>query len=1039
MNFKTLLAAGAAVSALSTVAVAQDITGAIRGTVTDEAGSPLSGANVSITDTQTGQTRRFTTDDSGSFSARNLSVSGSYTVTASASGYQPEQTEGLRLSLGNTQTLTFDLASGTTDEIVVVGTRQIVDVATGPAAVFNLETLESTPAINRDIKDVVRIDPRLYLDESNVDAIQCAGANPRYNSLTVDGIRLNDNFGLNSNGYPTERIPFSYDSIEQVSVELAPFDVEYGGFTACNINAVSKSGQNEFFGSAFADYTADELQGDKAGDRDIDNGNYDEWRYGVSVGGPVIPDTLFFFASYEKLEGQDLFGNNTPTGKGITDAQFQEIVDIAQSVYGYTVSDLPSVLANKDEKFLGKLDWNINDDHRASFTYNYNEGFSNSPSDGDPDELPEFNHFYKRGATLNSYVGSLYSNWTDRLSTEFRVSYIDLENLQQSYGADTGFGEVQIAVPGGDGGRTTVYLGEDDSRQSNELNYELLTLKAKADYEVGNHIITIGAEREEFDVFNLFVQETGGEFRFDSVEDFRNGDLNRIIYENAAGTNNPDDGAAKFGYEITTAYLQDVWQATTDLQITAGVRWDYYTSDDRPNYNPLFQGQYGIRNDDNLEGKGLVQPRVAFNWDAGANVSVRGGVGLFSGGNPNVWISNNYSNNGVTLYEFQERGTNILTDYTYSGGGQPIFDIPDEALAEVAAAQGGGPVNALDPNFDLPAEWKYALGATINFDTSPRFLGEGMRLDLDALYSKTKEAAIVKPLAYIEDIARGDASVAPDGRPIYPGGAGDFVLTNTDDKGDALVLSASLSAGYDFGLDWSLGYAYTDATDVNPMTSSVASSNFSSYDTSDAVFPRAYTSDYEIPHRFTMRLDYAHDFVPNYETRFSLFGQAFEGSPFSYVFGNNAFETGGLVFPDDRQLLYVPISAGDPLVASAPQEFYEFVANNEDLRKHVGGIAPRNGFNNDWSTKFDLRVEQQFPGVLEGHAASAFVILENVGNFLDSDWGQQTTYGFPEDAPIVDAEIVNGQYVYTNFQEPGTSTVLNSSLWSIRLGVRYEF
>ena len=1051
MTLRSILAASAASVALLGAASAQETTGAIRGTVTDEGGAPLGGASVVIRDAQTGQTRRVTTDDDGSFAARNLSVSGSYTVTATATGYQTEEARDLRVTLGNTQTLTFDLAgadAGAADEIVVVGTRQVIDVATGPSSVFGLETLQNAPTINRDIKDVLRLDPRIFVDPTNGDAIQCAGGNPRFNSLTVDGVRLNDNFGLNQNGYPTERIPFSFDAIEQVAVELAPFDVEYGQFTSCNVNAVTKSGSNEFHGGAFIDYTSDGLRGDRVGDRDVDLGDFDEVRYGINVGGPIIKDRLFFFGAYEKLEGANVFGDNTPTQRGITDAQFGEIVDVAASVYGYEVGPLPTSIDNEDEKFLGRLDLNITDGQRASFVYNYNDGFNISPSDGDPDELPEFNHFFERGAKLESYVGSLYSDWTDNFSTELRISYLDLDNRQESIGDDGGLGEVQITVDD-----TVVYLGGDDSRQSNDLNYDLFSFKLKGDYVLGDHTLTLGIEREEFEVFNLFVQETDGEFRFDSIDDFRAGDLERIIYENAAGSNDPNDAAAEFGYEITTIYAQDVWEPTANLAITAGLRFDHYTTDDSPAFNPGVAQRFGLRNDADLDGKGILQPRLAANRQANDALSLRAGVGLYSGGNPNVWLSNNYSNNGVTLFEFQRRGLNVFDDFTYAEGERALFDIPQEAVQAVADAEGGGPVNLLDPNFDIPSDWKFNLGATYFYDPGFALAGDGITVNADILYSKVRKAATVRSLDFLENDADGVTRTAPDGRPIYgPVFSDNFVLTNTDEKPEALTLSVSASASYDFGLDATLSYAYVDAEDVNPMTSSVAFSNFYNFTTADANDPEAATSDYEIAHRFTGTLSYGRDFVQDYETRFFLFGSLQQGSPFSYTYNQNQLFEG---FSRNRRgLLYVPDGADDPLVTYADtldrdgnviQTAAEAQAGllrllNGDLEDYQGEIAPRNAFADDWYTRWDIRVSQEFPGLRANDRTEAFVVMENVGNFLNSRWGLIDQQGFPGNASVIDVDINDdGQYVYSNFAEDPSNVIVDASLWEVRFGLRYQF
>ena len=323
-NWKLL--SGVAAASIMTAAIvapaeAQVTTSEIRGTVTNDAGAAVSGATVTIRDTQTGLTRSTTTGATGVYGIRNLPIASSYTVSVSADDLQGQQVDNVPLVLGDVTNLSFTLtadADRTLDTIVVTASAtDLIQTAVGPNASFGLETLENAPTINRNITDVLRIDPRIYVDESrgDINPVQCGGKNPRFNSLTLDGVRLNDGFGLNSNGYPTERQPFPFDAIEQVAVELAPFDVEYGGFTACNINAVTKSGTNEFHGSAFVDYTSDSLQGDSLEGRDVQANEFDEVRYGLQVAGPIVKDKLFFSVAYEKLEGSNVFTRG-PIGSG---------------------------------------------------------------------------------------------------------------------------------------------------------------------------------------------------------------------------------------------------------------------------------------------------------------------------------------------------------------------------------------------------------------------------------------------------------------------------------------------------------------------------------------------------------------------------------------------------------------------------------------------------------------------------------------------------------------------------------------------------
>ncbi|MEM7366936.1 MAG: carboxypeptidase regulatory-like domain-containing protein, partial [Pseudomonadota bacterium] len=290
-------------------AFAQETSSTLRGIVTDGGGGALSASTVTVRDEGTSLTRSAQTTADGTFNIRNLPVGNDYTVTVRKSGFGSQSQQDVALNLGQVTELVFELNTTNMDEVVVTATALASPVAVGPNATFDLDDLESKPAINRTIADVVRVDPRIFVDESrgDINAVQCAGKNSRFNSLTVDGVRLNDSFGLNANGYPTERMPFSYDALKQVSVELSPFDAKYGGFTACNINAVTKSGTNTISGSAFMDFTNDGLRADSLEGDNIQTSDYDETRFGFNVGGPIIEDQLFFFVAYESLDGANLF------------------------------------------------------------------------------------------------------------------------------------------------------------------------------------------------------------------------------------------------------------------------------------------------------------------------------------------------------------------------------------------------------------------------------------------------------------------------------------------------------------------------------------------------------------------------------------------------------------------------------------------------------------------------------------------------------------------------------------------------------------
>ncbi|MCP4985973.1 MAG: TonB-dependent receptor [Colwellia sp.] len=1033
---------------LSTSALANTTTSAIKGNVSGPHGNPAAGTQVTIVHVPSGTTKTAVVNDSGLFTAKGLRVGGPYRVVVDSTEFEDTTVRDIYLTLGETYPLNVALNSQSEVETIVVTGRSISmnSGGTGPAAHFNADDLKSAPSINRDIKDIVRIDPRIYIDESRSDSIQCGGGNPRFNSLTVDGVRMNDSFGLNENGYPTTRIPFSYDSIDQVSVELAPFDVKYGGFTSCNINAVTKSGTNEVHGSVFLDYSNDSMKGDSIEGEHQDNGDYDDKRYGFNVGLPLLEDTLFLFASYEKLDGAQLFEYSPMGGSDpqVTQSDLDRINQISMNKYGYTAGGTPASLPVDDEKILIKLDWNINEDHRASFVYNYNDGFKLEQSDEWGMTLD--NHFFESGAEMDSFAVAVNSDWSDNFSTEVRVGHTELENRQQSLDAASGFGEVQIRHNG-----TTIFLGPDDSRQSNEMNWETSTFKMSGSYYLDEHTITGGYEYETLTAFNLFMQHTVGEYRFGSIDEYEAGLADRVYYNNSAGTNVPSDASQEFTYGTHTFYIQDEYTFTDiDATLTVGLRYDRYTSNDNPRYNAQFEERYGVRNDKNMDGIDLIQPRVGFNWAVQDNLEVRAGFGLYSGGNPNVWLSNSYSNDG--LVNISERAkyhkdTIPMDDDRFDLFGTPSsstqgpgYGVPQvmvDAIGDLGELSGNGSVNATDPNFEIPSEWKYALGATYTTDSD-------YIISADILHNRKQNSATI--LDY--NLEYGDKTF--DGRPTYqsvthPDGvdnvSSEFVLTNTSSDGSSTIVSLALSKSFDFGLDTSFGYSYTSSEDANPMTSAVAGSNYSNLATTDAINPPMTTSNYEIPHRFTMNLSYGVEFIAGLETRISLFGQASEGQAYSYTYDSSDRAFGDNNWNGSRQLVYIP-TADDTNVVYGPDfdkaAFDDFVAA-EGLSR--GQTTGRNAQNADWHVSFDIKINQEIPGFMEGHRGNAFFIIKNVGNMINDDWGVMKQGQFVGNRMVEMSIQDDGTYVYETFNAGNEEQKFykDASVWEMRVGVSYDF
>ena len=1043
-------------------AQAADTTSAIRGKLVEN-GNAIANATVTVRDTRTGASREYTTNEQGNFYAARLAVGGPYIIKTSTG----QEVTVPSIALGDIYSLTIDTATAEMEEVVAYGSASgFADVAAGPSANFSNYDLETAVALNRDIVEVYTIDPRINLDQDG-SSINCAGKHPRFNSVTLDGVSYNDRFGLNSNGYATATgQPFPYDAVEQVSVELAPFDVTYGGFSACNINAVTKSGTNEWSGNVFYEYTSDDYRGETIdGQPDITSPDYTEDKYGFSVGGPIIQDKLFIFGAYEKSDEPRFIGQGfAGSGNGIerpwlSQTDFDRINSIAQNVYNYNTGGNAPDGVQENEKYMVRVDWNINDDHSVALVYNYFDGFQDRASDSDSNEFEFANHYYTKGAESETYSLKLNSQWTDALSTEFYFANNQMNDSQITNGPGD-FGDFQISI-----GNNTVYLGADDSRQANALNYESDYYRLVGNYLLGDHVITFGYEREEVDVFNLFVQHSrGGEYDFfddsannpaacaaltaagrfadptcdlSGIDKYELGRPSRIYYGSGGGTNNANDAAAAYSNIQHSYFIQDEWLiADKDLTLVYGLRYDTFEADDAPTFNQAFTtANNGLRNDANIDGIDILMPRLGFTWEPRSDLSVRGGLGLYSGGNPFVWISNSYSNDGVTNVQLQLR--NFDSALSVLDGSIPLRGTAgpgratpqtlfDQVANTTAAAASTNFVVILDPDFDQPAEFKAALGATYDL---PWY---DVTMDVDYLYSKQRDAAI-----YV-DLSQTITGTTIAGQPIYTAtnGVGNFMLTNANDDGSAHSFSTSFKKDFDFGLELMVGYAYTAAEEVNPMTSSVAFSNFTSVSTTDINDPGLGESNYVVPHRLTMRATYAKDFFAGLTTRATLYAYASEGQPQSYVFDiEDDLEDGR----SRRQLLYVPSGPTDPNVIFDPgfdqAAFFAFV-DKEGLSQGFD----RNDNNAKWSYRMDFRVDQELPTFVDGVTGKAFLKIYNLTNMLNDDWGQAIDAQFFA-MDVVDASIdpTTGQYVFENFSPRDINDIQETqSLWEVRVGLEFK-
>ncbi|QFT76762.1 TonB-dependent receptor [Erythrobacter sp. THAF29] len=1014
MKLKYLLAASVvsltAATTIAAPAAAQQITSGIEGQVSDESGAALPGATVTITDERTQSSRTVTTGAAGNFRVGSLPPGGPYTVTVTANGYEGQTVEEVFTSISGNTGFNFTLsatAAGAADNVIVVtGARaQVTQLAVGPGTAFDTQTLEAFPSITRDVRDIIRIDPRVSLERNNdVDRISCLGGNDRGNTFTVDGIIQSDVFGLNGTPFAARNsLPLPYDVIEQTSVEFAPFDVEYSDFTGCLVNVVTKAGSNRFSGSAFITYFDGGMQADEVeqADGSVDPFNAgEEKRWGVTLSGPIIPDRLFFSFGYEETDLGDGF-NGGPGTTGVdffTQAQFDRFAQIASSVYGQDIGGIPTQLPESNVRYFGRIDANISDDHRLEATYQRLEETNVEPDFG-RDNFGGLNSFEDEGTISDYYSLRLYSDWSDTVSTELRISRAEVGDVQ----GPVGFGEAQSENPtvrlvvgvDGPGDIGTLSTGPGIFRSANQLDTKIDQARFILNVDAGDgHFLKFGTEINDLEVFNLFAINATGSLYFQNLDDFEAGLLSpgdeffpnndEIFFGDAYAADinvapgfDINNAAALFSRRTYSVFAQDEWQATDQLSVTAGVRVQLYDGD-APRVNPLFQQRFGFTNAVSF-GKldPVVLPRLAATYEFDndgffSNSRLTAGVGIFSGGDPVVYFSNAFSNNGFStglgtsnscsdaeLNRNADGKPQVLVNGQFTGIPQCVV-----AAGEARASAGRADVQSIDPNLDIPTAVRANLGFATDLGGDGGFFG-GWKLNLDYIYTRFNDNLAVVDLVQVVDPSLGNNGFTVDGRPIYrpidpiaPGcnavlqgtggvpptysnvtdacfaalnpdgtrgrgvGVDDFLqLTNGpsfDSHNASLILRKRFSEGVlteGGSVSVNLGYAFTDSQQTINFRSSTATSTFDNTPAFDRQNLAVSQSGFETRHNFTASLYFREEFIDGFDTGLGIFFRASEGRPYSLVFDDGRPFFNDSNSREENALLYVPTGIDDPNIA----------------------------------------------------------------------------------------------------------------------------
>jgi len=1092
--------------AMPVVSNAQVTTTTIRGDVVAPDGSPAAGASITITNTRTGAARTITANANGAFQMSGLPVGGPYTIRVQTDQYESALITDVFTSLGAAAQFSIPLQAQDEEieEIITVASMvATAPLAIGPGTSFSLEEIESMPSIARQIRDVIRIDPRVSLGRADNGAgsgINCLGGTSRSNAFTIDGTLAGDGFGLNEGTGTSARFafPIPFDTVESASVEFAPLDVQYSQFTGCAINVVTRPGSNEFHGSAFYLYNDDGMTGKKLEGDTVISDPFEDKNFGFDVSGPIIKDKLFFTVSYEETDEGGV-QNSGPIGGGfanedwLTVAEAEAIGDILANQYGRDVGPIVRTLPQTSERTFVRLDWLINDDHRAEVTYTKLEELNLDPDDMGFDGFTFMDNFEYEGIDQDALSLRLFSNWTDTFSTELRYSTLDVTDIQGPAGggeAQDSDAKERIQVEDG-AGDVILTSGPGFFRSANDLQYTVDQFKLSADWIVGDHTLTFGFERETRDIFNLFIPNATGTIVFDDTAALAAGLANDITM-NGSYTQDPSDAAAAFERDIDSFYIQDEIRLTDAVTLIAGVRYDQYKSSDSPIHNPVFETRYGFDNTQTFDGLDLVQPRLGLTWDmptsrfGSTQMSV--GYGVFGGGDPTVHFANAYQNFGGAIGfggHFNQPPCDATTLQVTDAGGQ-FTGLPDcirQAAADSANANTGA-VAAVDPNFKLPSNDRWSIGFNHLMASDISFF-DGWTIQLDYIYTKHNNA-----VDWVDLRLSPNGVTLPDGSmqmfevdPTMPGCTATFngirdgfanagtngglcddtpnsnqdILMTNGVEGDTESISIQFAKEFAFSdqsyVNVGIGYAYLDARVGNPVNSSTAGSSYEEVAVRQLNNVRLGPSLWANKHNIILSARMKHYWSGEHATSVGMFFQRRSGRPYSYTWEDDTVEDYfGDSDDEERVLLYVPTGPTDPnfdfsnLSQGDIDGLFSFL-DSSGLSKYAGQVTPKNGFNSPWSSDLDLRIQQDIP-LWSDHQLQVFFDIENLLN-LFSDSGNVKKYADTGDIQegVRVLEVQNfppgidntDQFVISRWYDEGTNRDVDDSVYRIQLGVRYRF
>ncbi len=1063
---------------INAAVMAQETTSDIQGTVTDENGGALTGATVVAVHVPTGTAYSTTTRKDGRYNLPNLRVGGPYEIKVTFVGYNVGVQQDVTLTLGQVYKANFNLSqsSSTLSEVVVAGRRSdklFSKGRTGSAETITRTQIDRLPTINRSIQDYTRLTP-------SANGSSFGGRSSSYNNLTVNGASFNNTFGLSGTlGGQTNSQPISLDALEQIQVNIAPYDVTLGAFTGAGINSVTKSGTNEFKGTVYNYWKSPGLTGRKVGTVEIPRQEFDFSNRGASFGGPIIKNKLFFFVSGEQERLSQpatslVASRNGSSGVGISQAKAEDLDALRKFLIDKYKYD-PGAYENYpyetySDKVTARVDFNINKNNTLNVNYYYLKSWRNVPpsNSGSPTGgrsasttgMPFFGSSYIINNNFNIVIAELNTRFSNKASNKLQVGYNQLRDFRSSPGGMF----PMVDIENGNGSSFTSF-GYEPFTAFNTLNTDTWQLNDIFTLYKGKHTLTFGTQNTYNKFRNGFAPNYYGTYRFKSLADFYEAANNgtqtasryELRYSARKGGEFPyaDVAALQLGF-----FAQDKWSVTENFTLTAGIRADIPIFEDifsaNTNADALtYRNGLKINTGNGPKTSILWSPRVGYNWDVKGDRStqIRGGFGVFAGAPPFVWISNQASNNGIDFGSFVKT----------SG-----IDFSDDVNAnrpENAAANTSYNLAISDRNFKFPQVFRgnFAVDQKLPYDIVATF---------EAIYNKDINAV------YHQNInlpSTGTALVGSDrrlrysGTQIYSGQGGataanpnisDAILMTNTSKGYAYNLTLQLQRNVN-NLYTMVAYTYGKSKSVNDGGSIAQSIWRDRVVAGDPNTDALSYSNFYQPHRVVAAAFYRKEYAKNFATSIGFTFEAANGGTASYIYSGDINNDGQTA----NDLIYIPKDKNDIVLEGANAadtrtadviwgQLNAYINQDPYLSSRRGQYAERNGLLLPFYKRLDLNFTQDFMVKVGGKKNTIRFTMDifNFGNLLNKNWGifRTTTRTALLNFKRVETAganagkpVISFPYFDATNQIPMVNTFQNStgsgSRYQVQMGVRYIF